>query len=167
MKRVRGLRWWVFSVCCLCGLALTGVSRSWAAMAEEDNKLTTAEEDYAYDAKTPHQRVKAFLRIADAKVESAKRARKRDPSSAISFFLRGYSIALEGAWMGVSWGQAQGTDMTESIRAIEKATRRHSETLRKLEANSSLTERETLSQIQNAAKKSQKSEQNISYTAKK
>ena len=95
------------------------------------------------------------------------RARKRDPSSAISFFLRGYSIALEGAWMGVSWGQTQGTDMTESIRAIEKATRRHSQTLRKLEANSSLTERETLSQIQNAAKKSQKSEQNISYTAKK
>ncbi len=165
MKPKRRLRLWVFSACCISGLALTGVSKSWAAIAEEDNKLTTAEEDYAYNAKTPCQRVKAFLKIADAKVESAKRALKKDASSEVSLFLRGYSVALEGAWMGVSWGQTKGTDMTESIHAIEKATQRHSETLQKLEVNSSLTQQETLSQIQNAVKKNQKSEQ-IVYAEK-
>ena len=167
MKIKRHLHLWVFSACCLSGLALTGASRAWAAIAEEDNRLTTAEEDYAYNAKTPCQRVKAFLKIADVKVESAKRALKKDASSDVSSFLRGYSVALEGAWMGVSWGQVKGTDMRESIHAIEKATQRHSETLQKLKANSSLTQRETLSQIRSAVKTVQKSEQNVFYEAKK
>lgn len=167
MKMKRLFRLWVFSACCVSGLALTSVSASWAAIAEEDNKLTTAEEDYAYNANTPGQRVKAFLKIADAKVESAKRALKRDASPDVSVFLRGYSTALEGAWMGISWGQAKGTDMTESIHAIEKATRRHSRTLQTLEANSNLTQRETLCQIQSAVKKSQQSEQNVLYAVKK
>ena len=167
MKIKRSLRMWVFSACCVSGLAITAVSRSWAEIAEEDNRLTIAEEDYAYNAKNPCQRVKAFLKIADIKVESVRKALRKDTSSDVSLLLRGYSTALEGAWMGVSWGRAKGTDMTESIHAIEKATQRHLTTLQKLEAHSRLSQQETLAQIQSAVTKSQKSEQELLAAVKK
>jgi hypothetical protein len=118
-----------------------------AEAADEDDNLTPVEENYAYSTQTPSQRVKAFLKVAEGKLQQVKKNSQKGSSSDISVPFKGYSTAMEGAWMGVSWGQALRADMRDSVRAIQKTTQRHVETLRKLEATAGPSQREALAQI--------------------
>jgi len=113
----------------------------------DEDRLTTAEENYAYSTKDPSQRVKAFLKVADTKVEQVRRDVRAGTPADISGSFKGYTTAIEGAWMAVSWGQARKADVTESIRAIHKTTKKHLETLQKLQATAANPHREALAQI--------------------
>ena len=115
----------------------------------DEEKLTTAEENWVYGTKSPSQRVKAFLKVADNKVEQVKRDVRSETSPDIGIHFRGYSTAIEGAWMAISWGRARGTDMSESARAIRRTTRRHAEVLQKLEPTIADSQRQALDQILN------------------
>jgi hypothetical protein len=115
-------------------------------IADED-RLTTAEENFVYSTKDPSQRVKAFLKVADAKVDQVRKDVRAGTSADIAGSFRGYTTAIEGAWMAVSWGQARKADVTESVRAIHRATKKHLETLQKLQATAAIPHREALSQM--------------------
>jgi hypothetical protein len=134
-----------------------------AETADEDDNLTPVEENYAYSTKAPSRRVKAFLKVADGKLQQVKKNAQKGSSSDISGPFKGYSTAIEGAWMGVSWGQARRTDMRESIRSIQKTTQRHVEILKKLEATASPSQHEALAQMLNRILQIQSSEANNLY----
>jgi hypothetical protein len=90
----------------------------------------------AYATKNPSDRVAAFLKIADRKMEAAKRLRKTGSIEDITMCLRGYSSALQGAVMAVTWGQDLGANMQRQEAAIRKAIRRHADILNRLESAS-------------------------------
>jgi hypothetical protein len=130
---------------------------------DEQDNLTAVEESYAYSTKTPSQRVNAFLKVAENKFQQVKRNAQNTSSSDISVLFNGYSTAIKGAWMGVSWGQALKTDMTDSVRAIQKTTKKHIETLRKLQAVGTPSQREALGHILDTIIRNQKLESNDLY----
>ena len=98
-----------------------------------EDRLSSAEEELAYAAKSPTDRVAAFLKIADRKMEAAKKLHKTRSSEDIALCLRGYSSALQGAITAVAWGEDVGTNMQRQASAIRKAMRRHADILNKLE----------------------------------
>ena len=102
-----------------------------------EDRLAPAEEELAYAAKSPSERVAAFLKIADRKMEGAKKLHKSGSMEDIAQYLRGYSAALQGAITAVAWGEDTGTNMQRQTAAIRKAIRRHAEILNKLEGASS------------------------------
>lgn len=101
-----------------------------------EDRLSAAEEEFAYATKNPSDRVAAFLKIADRKMEAARRLRKTGSIEDIAMCLRGYSSALQGAVMAVTWGQDLGANMQRQEAAIRKAIRRHADILNKLESAS-------------------------------
>ena len=102
-----------------------------------EDRLSLAEEESAYATKSPTERVAAFLKIADRKMDAAKKIRKTGSMEEIASCLRGYSAALQGAVTAVAWGEDLGTNMQRQTTAIRKAMRRHADILNKLENNSS------------------------------
>ncbi|MCI0622722.1 MAG: hypothetical protein L0387_13860 [Acidobacteria bacterium] len=122
-----------------------------------DDRLSPSEEEFAYATKSPAERVAAFLKIADRKMETAKRLQKTGSFEAIVACLRGYSSALHGAVMAVSWGENLGSDMQRQTAAINKATRRHSAILKKLEGTATAGQ-EPMHQIREALASTQLAE---------
>ena len=98
-----------------------------------EDRLSAAEEEFAYAAKSPTGRVAAFLKIADRKMETAKRLQKAGSFEEMDSSLRGYSSALQGAVMAVAWGEDLGASMQREETTIRKAMRRHADILKKLE----------------------------------
>ena len=98
-----------------------------------EDRLSVADEELAYAAKSPTERVATFLKIADRKMEAAKRLHKSGSIEEIASCLRGYSSALQGAVTAVAWGEDLGTNMQRQTTAIRKAMRRHADILNKLE----------------------------------
>jgi hypothetical protein len=136
-----------------------------AEESDEQDSLTVVEENYAYDTKVPSQRVKAFLKVAESKVQQVKENVRRGSTEVLAPF-SGYSTAIKGAWMGVSWGQALRSDMTDSVRAIQRTTQKHVDTLRKLQATASPSQREALAQILSIVLRIQNSEPTGLYARK-
>ena len=101
-----------------------------------EDRLSPAEEELAYAAKSPTDRVAVFLKIADRKMETAKRLHKAGSFEGMALSLRGYSSALQGAVMAVAWGEDLGANMQRQEAAIRKAIRRHADILNKLESAS-------------------------------
>lgn len=97
------------------------------------DRLSAAEEETAYAAKSPAERVAVFLKIADRKIEAARKPHKLGKTEEVSRCLRGYSSALQGAVTAISWGEDLGTNMQRQAIAIRKAIRRHADILNKLE----------------------------------
>ncbi len=131
-----------------------------------DDRLTPAEEDYAYDTKNPSQRVRAFLKIADSRVDTLRKTTRRNASTDSKVTFSGYSTALEGAWMAISWGKAMGLDMQRSIQAITKTTRKHLRILHEIEARLTPQQTAVLSQFRLALLRSQNLDQSASNIAK-
>jgi hypothetical protein len=100
------------------------------------DRLSSAEEELAYAAKSPMERVSVFLKIADRKMEAAKKLHKSGSVEDITHCLQGYSSALQGAVTAVTWGEDLGTNMQRQTVAIRKAMRRHADILNKLENTS-------------------------------
>jgi len=98
-----------------------------------EDRLSPIEEEFAYTAKSPPERVSAFLKIADRKMDAAKRLYKAGLFQEMAASLRGYSSALQGAVMGVAWGEDLGANMQRQEAAIRKVLRRHADILNKLE----------------------------------
>ena len=115
-----------------------------------EDRLSPAEEEFAYATKSPSDRVAAFLKIADRKMEAAKRLRKTGSIEDIAVCLRGYSSALQGAVMAVAWGEDLGTNMQRQTTAIRKAMRRHADILNKLENASPSGPRTSILQVRAA-----------------
>jgi len=99
-----------------------------------EDRLSPAEEEFAYATKNPTDRVAAFLKIADRKMETAKRFRKAGSLDEMNMSLSGYGSALQGALMAVAWGEDVGANMQRQEIAIRKTIRRHSDILNKLES---------------------------------
>ncbi len=121
-----------------------------------DDTLPLTEEDFVYNTKTPTQRVAAFMKIADRKMEEARQLQKKNPGSDFLVPLQGYIQAFQGAWTGVSWGQSRGENMRRSIETIEKTARRHQTVLYKLQAGASSDQKQAIVQIQNLLSARQK-----------
>ncbi len=115
-----------------------------------EDRLSSAEEELAYAAKTPSERVAAFLKIADRKMEAAKKLHKAGSIEDLALCLRGYSSALQGAVTAVAWGEDTGTNMQRQTAAIRKAMRRHAEILNKLEGASSSASKSSILQVRAA-----------------
>jgi hypothetical protein len=115
-----------------------------------EDRLSSAEEELAYAAKNPTERVAAFLKIADRKMEAAKKLHKSGSSEEIASCLRGYSSALQGAVTAVAWGEDLGTNMQRQTTAIRKAMRRHADILNKLEDSSTSVPQPTILQVRAA-----------------
>jgi hypothetical protein len=98
------------------------------------DRLSLVEEEFAYATKNPTARVAAFLKIADRKVETARRLHKAGSFEDMARSLSGYSSALQGAITAVAWGEDVGTNMQRQEAAIRKAIRRHADILKKLES---------------------------------
>jgi hypothetical protein len=131
----------------ILALALFAPAVLRANAPDEQDSLTLLEENYAYGTKTPSQRVKAFLKIAEDKFQLVKKNAQQGSAADISTPFLGYSTAIEGAWMGVSWGQAVGVSTADSVRAIQKTTKKHLEGVRKLQATANPSQREVLAHI--------------------
>ena len=99
-----------------------------------EDHLSPAEEEFAYGTKNPTDRVAAFLKIADRKMETAKRFCKAGSLDEMKMSLSGYGSALQGALMAVAWGEDVGANMQRQETAIRKTIRRHSDILNKLES---------------------------------
>jgi len=115
-----------------------------------EDRLSSAEEQLAYAAKSPTERVAVFLKIADRKMEAAKKLHKSGSSEDIALCLRGYSAALQGAVTAVAWGEDVGTNMQRQTTAIRKAMRRHADILNKLENASPSAPKPALLQVRAA-----------------
>jgi len=115
-----------------------------------EDRLSPAEEEFAYATKSPTDRVAAFLKIADRKMETAKRLHKAGSFGGMSPSLRGYSSALQGAVMAVAWGEDLGANMQRQETAIRKAIRRHADILNKLESASPPGSRPSILQVRAA-----------------
>ena len=115
-----------------------------------EDRLSLAEEELAYAAKSPTERVAVFLKIADRKMEAAKKLRKAGSMEDIAACLRGYSSALQGAVTAVAWGEDLGTNMQRETAAIRKAMRRHADILNKLENTSTSVPRPAILQVRAA-----------------
>src|SRR5881628_3170574 len=76
-----------------------------------EDRLSRAEEEFTYATKNPTDRVAAFLKIADRKMETAKRFRKAGSLDEMNISLYGYGSALQGAVMAVAWGEDLGANM--------------------------------------------------------
>jgi hypothetical protein len=115
-----------------------------------EDRLSSAEEELAYAAKSPTERVAAFLKIADRKMEAAKKLHKSGSIEDIALCLRGYSSALQGAVTAVAWGEDLGTNMQRQTTAIRKAMRRHADILNKLESASPSRHKTSILQVRAA-----------------
>jgi hypothetical protein len=115
-----------------------------------EDRLSSAEEELAYAAKTPSERVAAFLKIANQKMEAARKLHKAGSIEDLALCLRGYSSALQGAITAVAWGEDTGTSMQRQTAAIRKAMRRHAEILNKLEGASSSASKPSILQVRAA-----------------
>ena len=115
-----------------------------------EDRLSSVEEESAYAAKSPTERVAAFLKIADRKMEAAKKLHKSGPSEDIASCLRGYSSALQGAVTAVAWGEDLGTNMQRQTTAIRKAMRRHADILNKLDNASTSAPKPAILQVRAA-----------------
>ena len=102
-----------------------------------EDRLSLAEEEFAYATKNPTDRVAAFLKICDRKMEAARKLGKAGSSEDIARCLRGYGSALQGAVTAVSWGEDRGTNMQRQADAIRKVLRKHAAILKKLETAAS------------------------------
>ena len=91
-----------------------------------------------------------FLKIADRKMEAAKKIRKTGSMDEIASCLRGYSAALQGAVTAVAWGEDLGTNMQSQTTAIRKAMRRHADILNKLESTSTSVLKPAILQVRAA-----------------
>ena len=115
-----------------------------------EDRLSSAEEELAYAAKSPTERVTAFLKIANRKMEAAKKLQKAGAIEDLAVCLRGYSSALQGAVTAVAWGEDLGTNMQRQTTAIRKAMRRHADILNKLESASSSASKPSILQVRAA-----------------
>ena len=115
-----------------------------------EDRLSSAEEELAYAAKSPTERVAAFLKIANRKMEAAKKLQKAGAIEDLAVCLRGYSSALQGAVTAVAWGEDLGTNMQRQTTAIRKAMRRHADILNKLESASSSASKPSILQVRAA-----------------
>ncbi|MBM3803783.1 MAG: hypothetical protein FJW26_15890 [Acidimicrobiia bacterium] len=115
-----------------------------------EDRLSPAEEEFAYAAKRPAQRVAAFLRIADRKVEAAKRLRGREAYAAMAQTLCGYRSALQGASVAVAWGRDLGMDMQRQEAAIRRVLQKHAAILNKLEDSMPPESKPAILQARNA-----------------
>lgn len=112
--------------------------------------LSPAEEELAYSAKSPAERVEVLLRIADRRVEATRKALRTNPSANVEASLKGYMSALDGAQMAVSWGQSLGMNMQRQLGAIGKTSRKHIIILGKLESTAASVQRSSLLRIKQA-----------------
>jgi hypothetical protein len=115
-----------------------------------EDRLSSAEEELAYAANGPTERVAAFLKIANRKMEAAKKLQKAGTIEDLAVCLRGYSSALQGAVTAVAWGEDLGTNMQRQTTAIRKAMRRHADILNKLESASSSASKPSILQVRAA-----------------
>ena len=115
-----------------------------------EDRLSIAEEEQAYAAKSPTERVAAFLKIANRKMEAARKLHKAGSTEDLATCLRGYSSALQGAVTAVAWGEDTGTNMQRQTAAIRKAMRRHADILNKLESASSSASKPCILQVRAA-----------------
>ncbi len=83
----------------LHSLFMGKISKPLEAESVED-RLSPAEEELAYAAKSPSERVAAFLKIADRKMEAAKKLHKSGSMEDIAQCLRGYSVSSSGGSHG-------------------------------------------------------------------
>jgi hypothetical protein len=130
----------------LCS-ALCSTTPLLAETTEEPDNLTLAEENFAYGMKTPADRVKAFLKVAETKFQLVKKNARSGSSTDLPALFNGYPTAIKGAWMGVSWAQALRIDTTNSIGAIQRTTKRHIDGLKKLRESADASQREALNRI--------------------
>ena len=98
-----------------------------------DDRLSSADEDFAYATKRPTDRVAAFLKIANRKIDAAKRIHKLGSFEDMTLSLCGYSSAIEGAFMAVAWGEDLGADMHRQEATIRKTIGRHRDILNKMQ----------------------------------
>ena len=115
-----------------------------------EDRLSSAEEELAYAAKTPSARVEAFLKIANRKMDAARKLHKARSIEDVALCLRGYSSALQGAITAIAWGEDTGINMQRQTAAIRKAMRRHAEILNKLEGASSSASKPSILQVRAA-----------------
>ena len=115
-----------------------------------EDRLSSVEEELAYAAKSPTDRVAAFLKIANRKMEAAMKLHKAGATEDLAVCLRGYSSALQGAVTAVAWGEDLGTNMQRQTTAIRKAMRRHADILNKLESASSSASKPSILQVRAA-----------------
>src|SRR5262245_8364394 len=115
-----------------------------------EDRLSPAEEEFAYATRSPTNRVAAFLKIADRKMEAAKRLHKAGSFEEMTLSLRGYTSALQGAVMAVAWGEDTGANMQRQETAIRKTIRRHADILTKLESSLPPESKTTILQVRAA-----------------
>jgi hypothetical protein len=115
---------------------IPGQDRKLGQEQSSEDRLSPAEEEAAYATKNPTARVAAFLKIADRKMETARRLHKAGSFGDMALCLSGYPSALQGAIMAVAWGEDLGANMQRQEGAIRKAIRRHADILKKLESTS-------------------------------
>jgi hypothetical protein len=136
----------VFLTSALSAVAI-GQLQSVATEEENEDRLSPAEEEYAYAAKGPAARVAAFLNIAQKKIERAKNLHQKDSGVDLNESLQGYVTALRGANTAISWGKHRGEDMQRHTAAVAKAVRKHITVLEKLSAETSPRNRRLLARI--------------------
>jgi hypothetical protein len=124
-------------------------SRPLQEQAAED-RLSPAEEELAYTAKSPGDRVAAFVKIADRKIGAARRFHKAGSFDAMALSLRGYSAAIQGAMVAVAWGEELGANMQRQQSVIRKTVHRHAGILNKLETASDSTPQPAILQVRAA-----------------
>jgi hypothetical protein len=115
-----------------------------------EDRLSSAEEELAYAAKTPSERVAAFLKIANRKMDAARKLHKAGSIEDLALSLRGYSSALQGAITAVAWGEDTGVNMQRQTATIRKAMRRHAEILKQLEGTPSSASKPSILQVRAA-----------------
>ncbi len=151
--RFRSSRWHLGTVALLAVTICQPVlAENLEALQREpvEDRLSSAEEELAYAAKSPTERVAAFLKIANRKMEAAKKLQKAGAIEDLAVCLRGYSSALQGAVTAVAWGEDLGTNMQRQTTAIRKAMRRHADILNKLESASSSASKPSILQVRAA-----------------
>lgn len=115
-----------------------------------DDRLSPPEEEHAYGTMNPSARVAAFLKIADRKIENARRLQKANPDTPLAEALKGYLAAVEGAIRGVSWGKDRGEDMRRQSDSVARTIGRHARELRRLGSTVETPDRPFLLQLRQA-----------------
>ncbi len=120
---------------------------------QDMNRLTSMEENLAYSAKGPAERVSIFLNIANRKIESARKIIRSNSNNDLESSLRGYLPAMKGARMGVCWGQSIGLNMRPQQDRIDQMVRKHRIKLAELEKAATGEPRSEISRIRLALEK--------------
>lgn len=132
-----------FLVAMFSSLAISHDVPHWEQVANED-RLNTQEEELVYAAKNPAARVTVCLRIAERKIETAKRLQRSNSKAILAETLKGYLAAVQGANLGVSWGTSLGEDMRRQSATIAKTVKKHAAVLERLGSLATAEERPAL-----------------------